>query len=101
MLRLGVVGHGGRVAGFINSNMRTLEPDLKVVALVDPDRDGALKRLPESDRADAVFYDTVDALLRQDKVDAGMVGTRCDLHTPFGIDICKKVLKNFISVLFY
>ena len=89
MLRIGVIGHGNRVAGFINGNMRKIEPDMKVVGIVDPNRKEAADSLPESDRGDVVFYDSAEALMRQGKVDGVFVGTRCNLHTPYAIELVK------------
>ncbi|MBN98269.1 MAG: hypothetical protein CME16_03330 [Gemmatimonadetes bacterium] len=85
MIRLGVVGYGCRIHRLISGVFRQLEPDLKVVGIVDPDEVGVRRRLAASDGQDAIFYKDLDALVRQGKPDALAVGTRCNLHTPYAI----------------
>lgn len=85
MIRLGVVGHGGRAAGVIQHALRTVDPELRVVAIVDPDEVGARSRLAECDRPDVVFYPSLDVMVRKAKLDGLMIGTRCNLHTPLAI----------------
>jgi predicted dehydrogenase len=70
MIRLGVIGHGGRVSSLIKEYLRQVEPDVRVVGIVDPDEAGARARLAECDRNDVVFYDSLVALLRGAKPDA-------------------------------
>ena len=65
MLRLGVIGYGGRINGMIQGPFRQEEPDLRVVGVVDPDEVGVRPRLAECDRRDAVFYDSVEQMVRQ------------------------------------
>ena len=48
MVRIGVVGFGNRISGVINGIMRPLEPELRVIGVVDPDREGARSRMAES-----------------------------------------------------
>ncbi len=97
MIRLGVIGHGGRVSSFIKENLRAIEPDVRVVGIVDPDRAGARDRLAECDRADVVFYDDLDALVREGRPDALMIGTRCNLHAPYAIEACRYDLPLFLE----
>ncbi|MDD2707061.1 MAG: Gfo/Idh/MocA family oxidoreductase [Verrucomicrobiae bacterium] len=88
-LRLGVVGHGGRISGVIKSCLRSIEPDLRVVGIVDPDQENARTRLDECDRKDVVFYKTLDEMVRKANLDALAIGTRCNLHAPFAIQAAR------------
>jgi predicted dehydrogenase len=97
MIRLGVIGHGGRVSSFIKENIRPLEPDVRVVGIVDPDPAGATGRLAECDRSDVIFYDDLDALVRDGRPDALMIGTRCDTHTPYALQAFKYDLPLFLE----
>lgn len=97
MVRLGVVGHGGRVSSMINYEMRPQDPDLKVVAIVDPDREGARARLPEQDRDGVAFYDTLDEMVRGAELDGLAIGTRCDLHTPYAIEASRYEIPLFLE----
>lgn len=97
MIRLGVIGHGGRISSFIKENLRAIEPDVRVVGIVDPDQSGARDRLAECDRADIVFYDDLDALMREGRPDGLMVGTRCNLHTPYAIQALQYGIPLFLE----
>ncbi len=97
MIRLGVVGCGSRVSDVVKSALRPLSPEMRVVGIVDPDQEGARARLGEEDRADCVFYDSVAELVRGAKPDALMVGTRCNLHTPYAIEIAQYDLPLFLE----
>ena len=85
MTRLGVIGYGHRIAAMIKHCFRVVDPDLRVVAVVDPDEAGARSRMEEDDRADATFYPDLRSLVRKAKPDALAIGTRCNLHAPYAI----------------
>jgi predicted dehydrogenase len=97
MVRLGVIGHGSRVSHVIRYPIREVEPQVRVVAIVDPDEEGARSRLDERERADVAFYPSLDEMVRQGKLDALMVGTRCNLHTPYAIEAAKYDLPLFLE----
>ena len=97
MIKLGVIGHGSRVSHVIRYPIRRLAPDVRVVGIVDPDQEGARARLDECDRADVAFFDSVDDLVRKGKPDALLVGTRCNLHTPYATEIAKYDLPLFLE----
>ena len=86
MIRLGVVGHGDRISGVIKDYLRQEAPDLRVVGIVDPDREGATERLDPCDRDGVCFYDSLGEMVRQARPDALAIGTRCNLHTPYAIE---------------
>ena len=65
MIKLGVVGFGNRISSMINYPMREVEPDLRVVGVVDPDEAAARGRLAECDR-DAIFYHSLDEMVARD-----------------------------------
>ncbi len=96
-MRLGVIGHGQRVSGLINDCFRAIAPDLSVVAIVDPDEKGAHARLPEADRAAARFYADLDDMVRREHLDALVIGTRCNLHTPYAIQAAHYDLPLFLE----
>jgi predicted dehydrogenase len=77
--------------------MRQVEPDIRVVGIVDPDEAGARSRLAECDRADVVFYPDVDELVTGAKPDALLIGTRCHLHTPYAIQAARYDLPLFLE----
>lgn len=83
MLRLAVIGLGNRAAGIVEV-MREVEPDVRLVAVADPDRRKVEQRLEKMgiDAAGVRDYSTADELLEQaDDYDGVLIGTRCHRHT--------------------
>ena len=97
MIRLGVIGYGGRIHGIVDHVLRRLDPAVRVVGVVDPDEAGVRSRLAECDRQDAVFYKSVDELVRRAKPDALAIGTRCNLHAPYAIQVARYDLPLFLE----
>ena len=97
MIRLGVIGYGNRIHGVIDSYLRKLAPDLRVVGIVDPDEEGVRSRLAPCDRQDAAFYPSVDALVRGCTPDALAIGTRCNLHAPYAIEAARYDLPLYLE----
>jgi predicted dehydrogenase len=97
MIRLGVVGHGGRISSVINDYLRPLAPDLQVVALVDPDHEGARGRLAEADRANVAFYDSLPEMVEHAQLDALAIAPHCALHTPYAIQAAAYDLPLFLE----
>lgn len=97
MIRLGVVGYGRRIHGVINHCLRGVEPDIRVVAVVDPDEAGVRSRLAECDQKDVVFHKTLDAMVRKEKLDALAIGTRCHLHGPYASQAAKYDLPLYLE----
>jgi predicted dehydrogenase len=96
MIRLGVIGYGNRIHGMIDRNFRAVDPDLRVTAVVDPDEEGVRQRLAPCDR-EATFYKDVPSLLRQSRIDALAIGTRCNLHTRYAIQAAAGDLPLFLE----
>ncbi len=96
-MRLGVVGFGGRISHMINYPFREVEPDLRVVGIVDPDEPGARSRLAEQDRDGVKFYPSLDEMVRGGRPDALAIGTRCNLHTPYAVEASKHDLPIFLE----
>ena len=97
MIRLGVIGHGLRVSSFIRNSLRTVsERDVRVTAVVDPDEAGARQRLGPED-TNVTFYDSADELMRKGNVDAVFIGTRCNLHTPYAVQMAAYEIPLFLE----
>lgn len=97
MIRLGVIGYGGRIHGIVEHNLRQLEPEVRVVGIVDPDEEGVRRRLSPCDREDAVFHPDLKTLIRQARPDALAIGTRCNLHTPYAVQAARYDLPLFLE----
>lgn len=72
-------------------------PDLQVTGIVDPASTEALQRLPESQRAGARVFSTVEDMLASGQLDALAIGTRCDSHTPIAIQVAGAGLPLFLE----
>jgi predicted dehydrogenase len=88
MIRLGVIGCGGRISSVIKYCLRKVAPDIRVVGIVDPDEKGARSRLEECDK-DAVFYESLKEMMAKGNLDALAIGTRCNLHAKYAIEAAK------------
>lgn len=97
MIRLGIVGYGFRVSHLMRLSFRKVDPDIRVVGVVDPDEAGVLSRLEECDSKDVVFYDTLSEMMRHAKIDALVIGTRCDLHSKYAIEAAKYDIPLFLE----
>lgn len=83
-MRLALIGCGRRASALVR-DLVVLCPDLQVCGMIDPDP-SAVTRLPEPLRDVVRKVDTVSELLAT-RPDALMVGTRCDLHAPFAVEL--------------
>lgn len=97
MIRLGVIGHGGRMSAMIKSAFRAAAPDLRVAGIVDSDERGARERLADVDKADVVFYSSLSEMVRKGKLDALAIGTRCDTHAPYAVEAARYDLPLFLE----
>ena len=99
-LRLGVIGYGRRIHGLVQGPFRELEPDLRLVGLVDPNEQGVRARIGAAGYPDPTavrFYDDVPAMLRHARLDAVAIGTRCNLHTPYATELAGTGLPLFLE----
>ncbi len=96
-MKLGVIGYGSRIHDVIDQNIRTLVPEARVAGIVDPDEGGVRQRLADCDRDSAIFYATLDNLVRVARPDALLIGTRCNLHTPFAVEAATYDLPLFLE----
>jgi predicted dehydrogenase len=97
LIRIGVIGYGHRIHSVIEHNLRCVDPDLRVVGVVDPDEPGVRARLAECDRRDVVFYDSLDDMVRSAHLDALAIGTRCNLHAPYAIQAARYDLPLYLE----
>lgn len=100
MIRLGVIGAGQRAAHLVHT-AQTLDPDVVLAVVADPNPQQARKALDEAKVTglDATaFVPGVEQLLdRADALDALMIGSRCDLHTPIAVAIADAGLPVFME----
>ena len=96
MIRLGVVGYGLRSTLMVKT-FRKADPDVRVVAVVDPDEAGVRARLEEIDKSDVVFYKNLKDMIMRANLDGLFIATRCNLHTPYAIEASKYNVPIFLE----
>lgn len=89
MIKLGVIGYGKRISSVIKECLRAVDPDVRVVGIVDPDEEGVRSKLDDRDKKDVKFYGNMKEMISKAKPDALAIGTRCKLHAPFAMEAAK------------
>ncbi len=99
-VRLAVIGLGERVTHMARL-LSDVDPDVRVVAVADPQPEAAARRaaaagLPD---ADAIrYFGDVEALLaRAGDFDALLIGTPCHLHAPLAVAVAGTGLPLFLE----
>lgn len=96
MLRIGIIGYGGRIMHMA----RALQPfgiPFAVTAVADPRREQILAN-DDGFLNQARFYDSADELLNEAaQLDGIMIGTRCNLHTEMACKVAKTGLPIFLE----
>ena len=87
MIKIGVVGFGLR-AGGIYKILKEVDPEFCLGGIVDPDEKRVRQELPENER-NVDFYSDIAGLAGRGKVDALLIGTRCNLHTELAVEALK------------
>ncbi|MCL4505313.1 MAG: Gfo/Idh/MocA family oxidoreductase [Chloroflexi bacterium] len=98
MIRLGVIGYGGRVQGMLKM-IDSLKAGTRLVAITDI-RNGQIKQQmieQERDPAEIRFYSDADEMLDHERLDGVLVGTRCSLHARMGSKVLARNLPLFLE----
>ena len=98
-LNLGVIGLGSRAASLLGV-FRRVHRGLRVAAVADPDREGAQQRLRKAELPvrDTAFFGDADELLgNAGDLDALMIGTRCNMHTPLAVKAASTGLPLYLE----
>ncbi len=101
MLKIAVIGLGGRVSGML-AQMCKMDPELQVTAVTDPSHDKARKTIKEKelnkDPDSVKMYTDVEKMLENvEQYDGFLIGTRCNLHTPYAVRIAQFGLPLFLE----
>lgn len=95
MLRIGIIGYGGRVSHMARE-MGIFGIPYRIAAVADP-RGEQLAASGDALLTDTRFYDTADAMLAGEPLDGVMVGTRCNLHTEMALKVAAHQLPLFLE----
>ena len=95
-MKIGIIGLGERMGNMLNA-FRVEEPSLEIAGIVDSDPAKASLRLPEADRSNVRFFESLMELVKSSKPDALAIGTRCDTHSRFAIQAAKYNLPIYLE----
>jgi predicted dehydrogenase len=95
MLKVGIIGYGGRVSGMAKS-LADFGIPYRVTGIVDP-RAEELRASDDPFLSDVTYYPSPEAMLEQAELDGVMVGTRCFLHTDMACKVAAYNLPLFLE----
>ena len=96
MLRIGVIGFGGRARGMLQMLQRFKE-DTPIVAAADPRTEEVKKALEEDGHKEVALYTDADEMLDKETLDGVFVGTRCSLHARMGAKVLARGIPLFLE----
>ena len=97
MVRIGVVGYGRRMSLLISGSLRKVEPEVRIVGIVDKDEKRVREQLNDHDCFNMKFYRSLDEMVRKAKLDGLLIGTRCNTHSTLAIKAAKYDIPLFIE----
>ena len=93
MYQIGVIGSGHRLTPLVERLAKN--DDFVVRAVCDPDVEGMKEKYKEHEGV--VFYTDAEEMLKTEKLDCMMIGTRCSLHTKFMVMAAEYGLPTFLE----
>lgn len=95
MYKLGVIGYGGRIRDMLKEFLRTGK--VAVTAVCDKDPAYARKNADENGVGEYAFYENAEDMLKNEKLDGVLIGTRCSLHTEYACLVAKYGIPMFLE----
>lgn len=98
MIRLGVIGYGGRAQGVLNL-IRRLNAGVELAAVTDVRNDEIRRQMSERGQNpdEVAFHTDPDAMLDSADLDAVMIGTRCSLHARMALKVLERNLPLYLE----
>jgi predicted dehydrogenase len=98
VIRLGVIGYGGRAAGVI-SLIDKLNAGVEVTAVTDIDNDQVRRHVASlgKDPSKVAFYTDADEMLDKEQLSAVLIGTRCSMHTTMALKVLARNLPLYLE----
>lgn len=98
MLRIGVIGYGGRARGVLGL-LERLTDQMSVVAITDVRNDEIREQLRSEgkDPERVRFYTDAADMLDSEDLDGVMIGTRCSLHTRMAVQVLQRNLPLYLE----
>ncbi len=98
MIKLGVIGYGGRAQGMLG-DIERLNARAEVVAITDVRNDEIKKQMESAgkDVSKVAFYTDADEMMDKTQLDGVLIGTRCSLHAQMAIKVLQRNLPLFLE----
>ena len=95
--RIGIIGAGGRVSWLLK-DMKFLQYPYEITGCLDIDFDHARKNMENCglEIGKTVYSDCPESFFGQ-AYDGVVIGTRCNLHTPYALEVMKRNLPMFLE----
>ncbi|MBE6567444.1 MAG: Gfo/Idh/MocA family oxidoreductase [Ruminococcaceae bacterium] len=95
MLKVGVIGYGGRIRDMLKEFLKTGK--VEVLAVCDVDPAYARKNADENGVGEYAFYTDAREMLEKEALDGVLVGTRCSLHTEYACLVASYGIPLFLE----
>jgi len=96
-MRLAVIGLGNRMGSLIKNSFRKEIPGLAIVGVIDPNEEAARQVLEPDEQQDVTFCESVSELIKKTRPDAVAIGTRCNLHATYAVQVLREGLPLFLE----
>ena len=95
MLRIGFIGYGKRSTHLWENNLM-LTGECELVAIADPNWE-AIREKKKDTLSGCTFYADAEEMLKAERLDGVVLGTRCDLHTKYAVLVAKYGIPLFLE----
>ena len=95
MLRLGIIGYGRRIQSVLGT-LEHFNAGTRIVAMVEP-RFAQIRAEQPDKLAEVTAYEDAEQMLDSAELDGVMIGTRCNLHTPYAVKVLERGLPLFLE----
>ena len=94
MFRIGVIGYGKRINAI--ADLLVNSEKCKIAAIADKDPERVKTRFPHL-KSEIAYYSDAEKMLKEEKLDGVLVGTRCGSHTEYAVLVSGYGLPLFLE----
>ena len=97
-MKMIILGCGGRISEIIRECYKWSFDKLEIAGIVDPDKKRALERIaPFYKKPEPPFFDSAKEAIEATNPDGVFIGTRCNLHTDYALEVMSYNIPMFIE----
>jgi len=98
MLKMGVIGCGNRITSVIEKIISVSKDEAVLTCVCDTDIEKVKREnLKDEKFKDVRYYSDADEMLKAEKLDGVLIGTRCSLHTKYALLVANYNLPLFLE----